>query len=126
MSRDDEQRLIHMLVAARNIERVMTRATKQQFIDDYETREAIFYGLNVGCQAAYEITNETKQDTSLIPWDEIESMHNRLVGPVEAVDLGAVWDVLESDLSLLIDAVSQYVDAPDDDDDFNAGAPVPR
>lgn len=124
MRREDALRLHDMLLAARNIATFVDALSKDEFLEDVEKQYAVLHGIEIIGEAAAYITDETKRQLDLIPWDEIRGMRNRLAHEYFAVDLNIVWDTVETDLSLLIQVLSEYVNVSDEDDDSTGGIPV--
>ncbi|MBN1515725.1 DUF86 domain-containing protein [Candidatus Sumerlaeota bacterium] len=61
-------------------------------------------------EAAARINEETKVKCGAIPWPQIVGMRNRLVHGYDNIDLNLLWDTVQDDLPLLIDALKKTLD----------------
>lgn len=59
--------------------------------------------LLVIAEAARRVSDSTRQALPNISWQEINGMRNRLVHEYDDVNLNIVWDVVQSEISPLIE-----------------------
>lgn len=126
MRPDDQARLLDMFVAARKLQRFLSGVSQEQFLNDEEKQFAVLRAIEIIGEAANHVSDETKELIDRVPWDEIHGIRNRIAHAYFAIDLETVWDTVESDLDVLMDILAQYIEPPDDSDDFASGAPVKR
>jgi len=75
--------------------------SKDSFLRDRRTQQAVVLNLMVIGEAAARITTEHKEFAvahSQIPWAQMRGMRNRMAHGYFAIDLNIVWDTLQSSL----------------------------
>ena len=110
-SKEDTNRLYHMLQAAREAVGY-SKGCRQ---DDLETDRPLVHSL-VRCleiigEAANKISPECRQDNPQIRWDDIIGMRNRLIHAYFDVNLNIVWQTVSNELPLLIAELTPIVES---------------
>ena len=75
--------------------------SKDEFLKDRRTQQAVVLNLMTIGEAAARIVNECKEFAAAhpeIPWAQMRGMRNRMVHGYFDVDLNIVWDTVQSSL----------------------------
>lgn len=70
----------------------------KEFLDDKKTITACAFTVSQIGEIVKEITEETMKKYSLIPWNSIKGMRNRIVHDYENVDLSVLWGTIKESL----------------------------
>ena len=102
--------LDHIAEASRLARDYVAGMSKDSFLKDRRTQQAVVLNLMVIGEAAARIATEHKEFAaahSQIPWAQMRGMRNRMAHGYFAVDLNVVWDTVQSSLpNLQSDVVS--------------------
>ena len=96
--------LDHIAEASRLARDYVAGMSKESFLKDRRTQQAVVLNLMVIGEAAARIVNEHKEFAaahSQIPWAQMRGMRNRMAHGYFAVDLNIVWDTIQSSLPSL-------------------------
>ncbi|MBI3580017.1 MAG: DUF86 domain-containing protein [Ignavibacteriales bacterium] len=100
--KSDVIRLRHILDASQKA----TRFTKGKTRADLDIEEQLSLALarliEIIGEAAAKVSQEIQKRHSSIPWKEMIGTRHRLIHGYEAVNLDVVWQIVSSDLPLLI------------------------
>ncbi len=100
-NKEDRERLQHIKNAIEKIDRY----TKDVDFDGFEKNEmiqdAVFKNLEIIGEAAYKISDETKEKNDSIEWRKIEGLRHKLVHDYYKIDLAIVWKTKSKSLSKL-------------------------
>lgn len=102
MNRDDAIRLQHMLDAARE---AVTFTKGLSFFDLTEDRKlelALVKDIEIIGEAAYQISQATRDSLPGLPWEDIIGMRHRLVHAYFDINLEILWQTVQNDLPPLI------------------------
>jgi uncharacterized protein with HEPN domain len=102
MRRDDRIRLQHMLDAAREALSFADGHSREDLNSNRMLTLSLVKCIEIVGEAASRIAQESQQQGSQIPWQDIVSMRNRLIHGYFDIDLDRVWDTVEIDLPILI------------------------
>ncbi|GIV99334.1 DUF86 domain-containing protein [Roseiflexus sp.] len=102
MRKDDRVRLQHMLDAAREAVEFVRLARRQDLDHDRKLTLALVKDIEIIGEAAYQISEATRQQLPQIPWDDIVGMRHRLVHAYFDINLDILWNTLQEDLPSLI------------------------
>ncbi len=108
MRKDDRVRLQHMLDAAREAVEFARLARRQDLEEDRKLTLALVKDIEIIGEAAYQISEATRQQLPQIPWDDIVGMRHRLVHAYFDINLDVLWNTVQEDLPPLI-AILQRV-----------------
>jgi len=106
--RDPAERLRDVLDA---VDRIESRrpATLDALACDEMLQVWVVHHLRIIGEAVSALPPEVRTGAQDIPWTKIVGMRNVLVHEYFAVDVPVVWDVLQSDISPLRDAVRRLL-----------------
>lgn len=93
--------LDHIAEASRLARDYVAGMSKESFLKDRRTQQAVVLNLMVIGEAAARIVTEHKEFAaahSQIPWAQMRGMRNRMAHGYFAVDLNIVWDTVCSSL----------------------------
>ncbi|MBI2911246.1 MAG: DUF86 domain-containing protein [Chloroflexi bacterium] len=107
--RDDAVSLRQMLHYAHRA-LVYPRSHSRQDLDpdDYGTMGLVKF-LEVIGEAASRVSEPTRQQHSHIPWTQIVAFRNRVVHGYDNIDFDRVWQILTSELPVLVAALEQII-----------------
>src|SRR6266436_6004727 len=91
----------HMLEAAQLARQYVEGVSKDEFLTDRRTQQAVVLNLMTIGEAAARIVNECKEFAAAhpeIPWAQMRGMRNRMVRGYFEIDLNIVWDTVQSSL----------------------------
>src|SRR5207248_2315944 len=82
---------------------------REGFKSDLRTQRAAELLIIIIGEAASQVSTTTRDRLPTLPWPQIVRMRNRLVHHYFKVDVDLVWDVVSSDLPVLIAAVESFL-----------------
>jgi uncharacterized protein with HEPN domain len=97
--------LDQMLTAANDARRFIDGMSKEDFLADKRTQQAVVMSLVIIGEAAARIMDKHSQfvaDNSEIPWRGIRGMRNRVTHGYFDIDLNVVWDTTQTALPDLL------------------------
>ncbi len=112
MSERDRLFLGHILGAIDDIEQ-FTAEGKAGFMNDRKTQSAVVWQLEIIGEAVKQLSSETTERAQGVPWRLIARTRDRLIHAYFAVNLDAVWAMVEQDLPPLRRQVEQLLATPD-------------
>ena len=107
--RDDDARLLDMLLAAREAMAFVSGLTFPEFQRNRMAQLAILKTLEIVGEAASGISAETTKAHPDIPWSGIIGMRNRLVHGYFNINLQRVWETVQEDIPRLIPQLEALV-----------------
>jgi uncharacterized protein with HEPN domain len=102
MHKDDEIWLQHMLDAAHEAIEFAQDRTYLDLNNDRKLILALVKDIEIIGEAAYRVTQITRNRLSDIPWDDIIGMRHRLVHAYFDINLEILWRTVQDDLPPLI------------------------
>lgn len=96
------QFLLDMLQSAELVMTYIGQCSKDEFIENVQLQDSVIRRLLIVAEAARRIPEATQQTLPNIAWREINGMRNRLVHEYDAVNFNIIWDVIKSEIPLLI------------------------
>ncbi|CEF57462.1 hypothetical protein AGA_1P160 (plasmid) [Acetobacter ghanensis] len=96
--------LIHMRDAQADAVSFIGTMSREEFLQDRRTQQAVVMSLIIIGEAASKIINawpEIKHTYPDIPWGAMRGMRNRIAHGYFAVDYGMVWDTVRDALPAL-------------------------
>jgi uncharacterized protein with HEPN domain len=112
MSERDRLFLGHVLGAIDDI-RSFTAEGRPGFMRDRKTQSAVVRQLEIIGEAVKQLSSETTARAPDVPWRLIAGTRDRLIHAYFAVNLDAVWAMVEQDLPPLRNQVEQLLTTPD-------------
>lgn len=79
------------------------------FLDDKKTITACAFTVSQIGELVKEVSEETMQKYSTIPWNSIKGMRNRIVHDYENVDLSVLWGTIKTSLPELKDNLKEMI-----------------
>ena len=107
--RDDDARLLDMLLAAREAMAFVDGLTFPEFQRNRMAQLAILKTIEIVGEAASRISTETTKAHPAVPWSEIIGMRNRLVHGYFNINLERVWKTARQDIPWLISQLEPLV-----------------
>lgn len=95
----------HILQAGTNASQFVEGQSKEDFLADKRTQQAVFMSLIIIGEAATKVMDgyaEFTQVHSQIPWRSMRNMRNRMAHGYFDIDLNIVWDTLQDWLPVLL------------------------
>jgi len=111
MQKADKVRLQHMLDAAQEALAFAKGRHRSDLDSDRMLVLSLVKDLEIIGEAAYHISDSTRQQLADIPWDDIVGMRHRLVHAYFDIDLDILWRTVEDDLPTLVPLLQKYLSA---------------
>lgn len=109
MREDDLIRLTHMLAEARSAISFLGDKDVNSLKDDRMCSYAILRAIEIIGEAAYKISNETRETIKEIPWAGIINMRHRVVHAYHDVNITIVWNTVKFSLPSLIQTLERVL-----------------
>lgn len=106
--RDDRERLLDIQEAIERIEKYAVQG-RESFEREELIQIWILHNLQILCEAARAISADFKRQHSEVAWQQIAGMRNILVHQYFGIDASIVWLVVESNLPILKQQVSDLL-----------------
>ena len=112
MSRRDPSILLEdMLAAMDKISRYTDGWSRDQFLADERTTDAVVRNIEIIGEAVRQLPEPFKQAHSEISWRQIAGMRNRIVHDYFGVDVEIIWQVITTNLPELKRQVIYVLDS---------------
>ncbi|OGR90961.1 MAG: nucleotidyltransferase [Elusimicrobia bacterium RIFCSPLOWO2_01_FULL_59_12] len=96
MSRKDDLYLKDMTHACDKILRFTRGLTREQFVADERTYDAVLRNLEIIGEAAKNISEETKRKSSVVEWRKIGGFRDVVVHEYFGIDQNILWDIVST------------------------------
>lgn len=106
--RDDRERLLDIQEALERIEKYAVRG-RAAFEQDELIQTWVLHHLQIIGEAARALSPELTQKHSAVAWKQIVGMRNILVHHYFSIDTAIVWAVLENDLPVLKQQITELL-----------------
>ena len=100
--------LFDILQSAEVVAHYISGYSRDQFLQDTRTQDAVLRRLLVIGEAAARLTDETIAHFDRIPFRSIVGMRNRVVHDYGQIDLEIVWEAANSHLPKVHDELSEW------------------
>lgn len=107
--KDDRVYLQHVRDAIARI-RDYTAGGREAFFADPRTQDAVIRNLEIIGEAVKQVSETTRASRSDVPWKLIAGMRDILIHQYFGVKLELVWQVVESNLDALAEAVTHLLE----------------
>ena len=98
-----------MLDAALKIQQYVQFAKREDLNHDPKLVHSLVHLFEIIGEAANQVSDELREDTSDIPWFIIVGMRNRLIHAYYSIDLNVVWSTSKTDIPMLITEVKKLI-----------------
>ncbi|NMB85307.1 MAG: hypothetical protein A4E44_00197 [Methanosaeta sp. PtaB.Bin018] len=109
MHRDDLVRLRHMLDAALEAREFIKGRARESLDTNRMLALSLVKEIEIIGEAANQVSETTRRQTSAIPWEDIIAMRNRLVHAYFDINLEILWRTVQEDLPPLISAIEDVL-----------------
>ena len=102
--------LDHMLEAATQACTYVEGMSKQEFLDDKRTQQAVVLNLILVGEEATKLLKDNEAFADLhsqVPWRSMKGMRNRIAHGYFEINLDTVWDTIRTALPSLIEQLSE-------------------
>ena len=110
MSRDNAY-LADILDSARIIQQHLAGMTREQFLADLRTQDAVVRRFEIIGEAARHLSPEAQKALPEVPWNLVVGMRNLLIHDYDDVDPKRVWTDSQNDLPPLMAKLESYLAA---------------
>lgn len=111
VSHEDTVRLMHMLDAARRVNRFCTGLSASALANDEMRLLAVVKSIEIIGEASTKISAATQDTIKGIDWIGVRRMRNRLIHGYDTIDVARVWDAVEIDIPPLITSLEDHLQA---------------
>lgn len=111
------RRIEDILDAVAEIRVFVQGLSREEFCLDAKTVKAVMADLAVVGEAAGHIPDDVISAHPEVPWALMKAMRNRIVHVYFDVDPNIVWDTLQQDLPVLVEALRKLLDESDSTSD---------
>jgi len=105
LPRTDDDRLAHMLEAARKAVHLLEGRTAAQLKSDEMRALAVTHLIEILGEAAKGVLDETRAKAPEIPWMKMAATRDRLIHGYFSVDLDIIWQIVSHDLPPVIESL---------------------
>lgn len=105
----DEAYMLDMLMAAKKVKDFADGVTPEKFKTNELLQNAIMHQIQIIGEAARKVSQEYKSAHPKVPWRAIIGMRNRLVHEYFDIIPERVWDVVQNNISELIQIIEPLV-----------------
>jgi len=110
MSRDNAY-LADILDSARIIQQHLSGMTREQFLADLRTQDAVVRRFEIIGEAARHLSPDAQKALPEVPWNLVVGMRNLLIHDYDDVDPKRVWTDSQNDLPPLIARLEKHLAA---------------
>lgn len=105
-----------IIVYITDVEKYIENMEAIDFLDDKKTITACAFTVSQIGEISKEISVETQQKYTDIPWKSIKGMRNKIVHDYENVDLSVLWGTIKNSLPELKNKLKNIILSDIDDD----------
>ncbi len=101
--------LLDMLQSAQMIQSFVHGMDRAAFEQDIKTQDAVIRRIEIIGETVRRISMAFRANHPEIPWQQIAGMRSKLIHEYDRVDLVAVWEVAQQDISVLIAQIEPLI-----------------
>ena len=109
---NDAGRIYDMREAAMKVQRIVSNATYDTFLEDEILHLAIERGMEIVGEAARQVSSDTKSAIPEIEWRQLNGLRNVLAHEYGTIKLDLLWDMAKEEVPVLIEHINRLL--PDD------------
>jgi len=109
MAHDDAVYLRHILDAIKRILEYLYNVDETDFQRNYLLQDGVIRQLEIIGEAAKQISQQTRNQHSQIPWKDMTGMRDKLIHDYFGLDLDQVWLTAQTDVPLLQEQIQQIL-----------------
>lgn len=102
MRKDDQVRLRQIIDAAREAMSFVSGRTRADLDSNRMLVLSLVKDIEIVGEAAYQLTQTTREESSAVPWTDIIGMRHRLVHAYFDINLDILWQTVQEDLPPLV------------------------
>jgi len=106
---DNKLYLNHTLDACDEIASHLSDMTKQEFLSDNKTQDAIMYQITIIAESLNSTSQEFKAKHPEIEWRKIKDMRNFVLHDYDNVNIHIVWDTTQKNIPQLKSQVQKIL-----------------
>jgi uncharacterized protein with HEPN domain len=106
---DNSVFLKHIFDSCLKVEKFVGNLSYEQFLKDEKTVSAVLRELSVIGEAARKTSDNFRLKNSLIPWENIFGMRNKIIHDYMGVQLSVVWQTAKEDVPELRTLVEEIL-----------------
>jgi uncharacterized protein with HEPN domain len=114
MPRDYSHSLMDIMNAINKIRSYTEEMTKEAFLTDLRTQDAVIRNLEIVGEAANTIPEEFRLKIPDIEWRKIAGLRDILIHRYFGVDLDIIWDIVENKLDDVARSILPLLPVDDD------------
>lgn len=108
--KDKDRIIIQKIIAYINdIEKYVDGLNAKDFLDDKKTITACAFSVSQIGELVKEISDETINKYTNIPWNSIKGMRNRIIHDYENVDFSVLWGTIQESLPVLKEELKDII-----------------
>jgi uncharacterized protein with HEPN domain len=107
--RDELIFLEDILESIEKIEKYVDNLSEKEFEDNSEKQDAVIRRIEIIGEAVKNISKETKEKYSDIPWREVAGMRDVVIHQYFGVTVGLVWRVATSEIPNLKEKIKKII-----------------
>lgn len=108
-ARDESVFLEDIIECIDKIEEYVGELTEREFEDNTEKQDAVIRRIEIMGEAVKNLSKETREKYSEVPWREIAGMRDIVIHQYFGVTIGLVWRVATSDLPSLKEQIREII-----------------
>lgn len=105
----DQVYVRHILDAIKQIEEYTGGVDRERFGENRMLQDATIRQIEIVGEASRHLSESFRRRVSDVPWRAVIGMRNRIAHDYLNIDIDVVWDVVQSDLPVLKDLLSEEI-----------------
>ena len=110
MKRNDRVYLAHILDAITQIESYTAGLVYAEFVQKRLVQDGVIRQLEIIGEASGNLSPDFREKYPDLPWSQIIGLRNRLIHAYFDINLGIVWDIVQTNIPPLKQNVEQWLE----------------